>query len=134
MLRNTTKYSEMLLNTINYLFFGGTIFLTDKTFRTDEVVLLVFNNSLIFLLLGYSCLSYYKGISHTSQKFILYFSIFYLVYNILNWFVFNLLLNPHIQSSGNKIITLFGVVIIIPIIFMLLVKFAFNRIKTNSTS
>ncbi len=52
-----------------------------------DLFISVFSKGLIFTLLGYTCLSYVRGISHKAQKFTVYFTYLYISYFLLEEFI-----------------------------------------------
>ena len=77
---------------------------------SDELVqkiIIKFKESIVFLLIGYSCLSFYKGISIKSQKAIYYFGIINGIYYLFNEtitkvFKFFLSIPKHFLSLKNN--------------------------------
>jgi len=92
-----------------------------------DVFYILFSNSLIFFLLAYLIISYYKGISNLPQKYTVYFSYVYILIFFIVEFILPILMIEISQWSF--------VMMLIVIIIATLCSLLINKIMTpNSTS
>ena len=98
-------------------------------FSDFENVVLVFNTAIIFILLGYSSLSYTRGVSIKSQKIILYFSYFYISYYFFTEVVSSLL--PMLLISLTNRYSTYSLIPFIILILPIIIIYAFFFRKQN---
>ena len=78
-----------------------------------------FTKGIIFLLLGYNCLAYIRGISIRSQKFMLYFTYLYVSYFLID----EILLAPFSDGSNFSFYILILIATILVTIPMIIIKY-----------
>ena len=136
---------------VSILFIVGLIalFLGESIFRDEfiqnakmnltlpELLADMFTELALMFLLGYSCLSYYRGVSIKSQRAILFFTYFYLMYNVFGW-IFSLFtgrfaVNQNWSDGQTMIynILFFFILFSIPLFLMVIFKIFFNKVKSN---
>ena len=77
----------------------------DEKWIIPLIIFAFFNLGLILVLFGYSTLSFHKGISIKSQKFIYYLSIFYILLMFI-WFGGHIkIVNLNIKSDSGELLT-----------------------------
>ena len=126
------------------LFLGESIFReefirnSNMNLTLPEFLADMFTELSLMFLLGYSCLSYYRGVSIKSQRAILFFTYSYLMYNVFGW-VFSLLtgrfaIDRNWSDSQMIIYNIFFFLILfsIPLAMMGVFKMFFNKIKPNN--
>ena len=93
----------------------------------NHILLLMGSLGLVFILIGYSTLSFFKGISITSQKLIFYLGTVFGLYCLIS---FNIYFFTAIDSDyipfiiGMYLFTLF-----VPISIIKITQFIYNKIK-----
>lgn len=136
---------------ISILFLLGLValFLGESVFRDEfihnarmnltltELLADMFTELALMFLLGYSCLSYYRGISIKSQRAILFFTYFYLIYITFGW-IFSLFtgrfgVNQNWSDAQIMIYNIFFFFILfsIPVFLMGIFKILLNKFKFN---
>jgi len=102
-----------------------------------DVMMELFIETMMMFLLGYSCLSFYRGISLKSQKGILLFTYFFVTYNIFEavygFYTGELNANPNYNAKQTMIynILLFLMLFVFPLFLMGIFKIFFKKIKSN---
>ena len=92
----------------------------------NHILLLMGSLGLVFILIGYSTLSFFKGISITSQKLIFYLGTVFGLYCLIS---FNAWVINNIESNILFIIGFYLVIIFIPISIIKIFQFIYNKIK-----
>ena len=111
--------------------------LNEKVNYSDlDILLMPFQEGVVLLLIGYSCLSFIRGVSIKSQKGLLYFAYFYLIYYLYD-FLIPFFIGDDIQSLRRYndfrdifIVVLFIIFLfIIPLLLMYISKYILNKMK-----
>ena len=112
-----------------FIFRGGSLPDGYKFMPTDlEYVLARFKEAVLLLLIGYSCLSFMRGISIKSQKGFFYFIFLYLIY-----YIYDYLFIGFEGVKWNDPASVFGLIFVlilifgIPLLLMVIFKYLFKR-------
>ena len=125
------SYTSFFLGFQTFILFLGLLFTLyylkidapTELITNYDIISNTFSECIIYFLLGYSCLSFYRGYSLNSQKAILFFSYFYITYVLLlNFYGANSFL---FELGG----LMYIIIIIIPLLLMYLSKISFRFIK-----
>ena len=136
--KNRFNYFPKIIAYLN-IYFGTLIlwFVIEQTFSTlqvkeleqlekNQILSLMGCLGLVFILIGYSTLSFYKGISIKSQKLIFYLGTVFGLYCLIS---FNAWVINNIESNILFIIGFYLVIIFIPISIIKIFQFIYNKIK-----
>ena len=96
-----------------------------------DVLIWMIKDGLMYLLLGYTCLSYYKGISNKAQKAMVYFS-----YGCISLFILEEMLLPFIfqeEGSFSFYIILISALIIVSIYQIISKIYTKRKLTPNRT-
>ena len=83
-----------------------------------------FINGTVLMLLGYTCLSYVKGMSYKAQQFLVYFTYIYTIYFIFSEFIFEAY-----EKDGSRGTVVFGLLSVCILIVSILLYI--NKSKTK---
>ena len=77
-----------------FIIMGKVTLIGEMSIEFIEGVIPFFSQGIIFILLGYTCLSYVRGVSHKAQKFAVYFTYLYTFYFLMDEFII-----PHLVET-----------------------------------
>ena len=131
-----------LILVIIYVYRGGTLPLGVSEAYAEEhlndtyILFDLFQDSALLLLIGYSCLSFMKGVSIKSQKGFLYFAYLYFLYYVYDFYTALFVEDNPLDLSDFGDILIFILMLsflfIIPLLLMYISKYLFNKMKKNS--
>ena len=104
---------------LGYADTNGTVEIT-----LGEAMIDWFINGTVLMLLGYTCLSYVKGMSYKAQRFLVYFTYIYTIYFIFSEFIFEAY-----EKDGSRGSVVFGLLSICILIVSILLYI--NKSKTK---
>ena len=117
-----------------FIFRGGSLPDGYKFMPTDlEYVLAGFKEAVLLLLIGYSCLSFMRGISIKSQKGFFYFIFLYLIY-----YIYDYLFIGFEGVKWNDPASVFGLIFVlilifgIPLLLMVIFKYLLKKTKKGN--
>ena len=122
---------------------GGSIFRDEfiansrMELTLSELLMKMFTDVMLMFLLGYSCLSYYRGISINSQRAVLFFTYFYVMYHLVQWIypisTGYFVANQYWAEDEMMIyyFLLFFIIFLLPLFSIVIFKIFFKKIKSD---
>ena len=107
-----------------------------EIFSDFDILFMMFQEGVLLLLIGYSCLSFIRGVSIKSQKGLLYFAYFYLIYYLYDFFITffigdDVVSFRRFNDFRDIFIVVFMIIVlfIIPLLLMYISKYILNKMK-----